>query len=46
MTSDETEQLLNDHLACLASTTDKTGQRLVEQDGDLVNIIAQLVDVV
>ena len=44
--TDETKQLVDNDLTGFTSTTDEGRQRLVEQNGDLVDIVAEGVDVV
>lgn len=46
LNTDEAEQLVDDDLTSLTSTTNNACQSLVEQDWDLVDIIAEGVDVV
>ena len=44
--TDEAEQLVDNDLTGFTSTTDEGRQSLVEQNGDLVDIVAEGVDVV
>ena len=44
--SDKAKQLLNDDLTSLSSTTDEGAQSLVEDNGNLVDVVVEGIDVV
>ena len=46
MGSDKAKELLNNDLTGLSGTTDESAQGLVENNGDLVEVVVESIDVI